>query len=101
MSDQKQQMIAAADGIERSAREFAAHVTTYLEAYRIVTRAAHPNENQQLTLEQTVGGAALNRLLILRLRALGLGPMLERARTTGMIDDLAGELQPKIAAHVA
>lgn len=101
MSEDKQQMITAADAIERAAQALGRAYVEYDTAYRSVSRRAYSNGNEQLTLEQTVGRATLNSLLVRRLRAVGLGPMLDAARTTGTIEDLAGELRPKIAAHVA
>ena len=101
MSDEKQHMIAAAGAIERAAQDLGRAVAEYQAAYRTVSRGAHPNANRQLTLEQTVGSAPLHGLLVRRLRALGLGPMLEQGRTAGTIDDLAAVLRSNITAHVS
>lgn len=101
MSDEKQHMIAAAGELEQTAQDLGRAFTKYRAAYGAVSRAAHPNANRQLTLEQTVGSAPLNSLIVRRLRALGLGPMLDQARTAGTIDDLAAVLRSNIAAHVS
>lgn len=99
MSNERQQMIDGVGRIEQDLDALAADYQAVQSAYRTVSRAAHPDANRQLTLEQTVGMEPLNKLIVRRLRALGLGKMLEQARTPGVVSSLA-ELQSKIRNQV-
>jgi hypothetical protein len=94
-------MRVAAGKLEKAAQDLGRAYAEYLAAYRPVLRAGlHVAETRQDTIEQTVGADALNGLLVQRLRAAGLGPVLDRARTQGTTDDLEGVLVGRIAAHV-
>ena len=76
MSREQQEMIAAAGEIEAAAQQLGGAVDRYMTAYRTVSRAAHPSENRQLTLDNTVG-TTLFSLTVRRLRGLGLEPVLK------------------------
>jgi len=101
MSADQDAMIAALGDIEADAQHLAASRARFLNVYQKVYRAAysHPHANQQFLLEQTVGMARLDGLLVQRLRALGLGPVLDVARTDGTVADLSA-LTSKIRASV-
>ncbi len=76
-------MIAALAELEAA---LASAYARYWEAYRAVSRAAYPADahgNRQVALEAAIGGDRVHGLLVQRLRALGFGPVLTRARTTG------------------
>ena len=100
MSDEREQMLEAAGELEQAAEDLGRAFHKYHAAYRVVSRAAHPDANRQLTLETTVGAPVLNSLLVQRLRALGRGPMLTQARTPGVVSSLAAPLRSKIRAQV-
>jgi len=81
------EMIAAAGALEDALQQLTSAYTRYAEAYRVVSRGAHPNENQQLLLEDTIGISRVSGLIVQRLRALGLEAVLQRARALGTIDE--------------
>jgi hypothetical protein len=45
-----------------------------------------PRESDQYAVASLIGRERLDELLVKRLRALGLGPMLKRARTQGTLE---------------
>lgn len=101
MSAAQTQMITALGKIEQALQDLRTGVADYQSGYRPISRASiDVSATRPDTLEQTVGHAAINDLIVQRLRALGLGAILERARTPGTIADLPGVLTSKIRAHV-
>ncbi|MGH2670875.1 MAG: hypothetical protein ACRD1S_00965 [Vicinamibacterales bacterium] len=99
---QRAELIAAAGALEDALQRLAAARAGYMVAYRAVSRAAHPNLNQQATIEDAIGGARLHGLLVQRLRALGLEAVLQRARTAGTQDETwVAALSEKIRAFVS
>ena len=86
MRNEQREMLAAAGEIEAAAQQLGAAVARYMTAYRVVSRAAHPSENRQLTLDGTVG-TTLFSLIVRRLRGLGLDPVLKQARVGGVLDE--------------
>jgi hypothetical protein len=97
---EQQQMIEAAGELEQAAQAVGRAARKYQAAYRVVSRAAHPDVNKQMLLESTIGAAALNRLIAQRLRALGLGGVLEHGKDRGVVQDLSGVLASKIRQRV-
>ena len=87
MSAERDDMIAGLGEMDHAAQRFAAGYTRYLTALRAASRAVYPNRPQQSELDATVGAERVHCLLVMRLRALGLGPLLDQARTSGPLPD--------------
>ena len=77
-------MTSALSDMELAAQALATAFTTYMTAYQTIARAAHPDANRQQMLDLAVG-SALPGLLVRRLRALGLGAVLDKAKTSGTL----------------
>jgi hypothetical protein len=79
-------MIAAVGALEAAVCDLATAHNAFLEASRTVIRSA-PSDNRQLTITSNIGPERLHEALVLRLRALGFGRMLQRSRLPGAVDE--------------
>jgi hypothetical protein len=100
LREKQQALLDAAERIERALQDLDSAYTAYLDAYQDVGHAVGDDMNKGLTLQTSIGHDGLDRLIVQRLRAAGLGPVLEQARTPGLIGDLAAALHPKIRSRV-
>lgn len=100
MTAEREEMVAALRAIEDGLERTATGLARYLAAYGRVSAAvyaAHGSDNRQLTLDTSVGVGPVHEAIVRRLRGLGLGPMLERARTPGTLAETwVEELTTKI-----
>jgi hypothetical protein len=99
---QPAELIAAARAIEDALQHAATAYIRYMTAYQAVSRAAYPSVNDQAMLEETIGAARLHGLIVQRLRALGLEPVLRQARRSGTQgQQWVAELSSKIEQFVS
>jgi hypothetical protein len=96
MAGEQSAMTTAIGNMETALTDLATAHGAYLTALATV-RNAKTGEPAQRTLEAQVGGAIVNRLVRLRLNALGLGTVLHR---TGQFDTVTASWATDLAAKV-
>jgi hypothetical protein len=81
----KEDLIAAVAALETAAQNLATAHDNFVAAARTLVNAA-PAENRKLTLTTIIGPPRLYDMLVPRLRALGLAPLLDRSRVPGKLN---------------
>ena len=96
----KENLINALAALEDAAQTLATAHANYLRAASTVINAAD-TENRKVTLNAHFGPGRVNEVLVMRMRALGLGAFLERARVPGKVGaSWTDELHAKVSSLV-
>jgi hypothetical protein len=96
----KDDLIAAFAALETAMQGLGTARANFVTAASAIIDAAE-TESRKVTLNSSVGPRRVDDFLVMRLRALGLGPVLDKARTPGTLPaSWATDLQTKVTAIV-
>ena len=94
----KDDLITALAELETAARTLATAHANYVTAASAVINSAD-TENRKVTLNAHLGPGRVNEALAMRMRALGLGGLLERSRVPGKLgESWSTVIQAKVQA---
>jgi hypothetical protein len=82
----KDDLINALAALETAAHGLATARANFVTAASGIINAAE-TENRKITLNSSLGPRRVDDFLVMRLRALGLGPVLDKARTPGTLPE--------------
>jgi hypothetical protein len=91
MPTERERLLAAVEDAEAHLRALAVARRTYDEVFHGLhhTAFAHPRNHRQETLAAALGLDRFDILIAARMRALGLGPVLDTSSGGARVDDLS------------